>query len=401
MARSTDQPITPDAHTLSGMWMAGWYNLAAIYNYSKELGYVENCYFTNDRFDSWLFHHSADNTENVTSEFVTLPNIQSCTQWLYTRNSFAAIGGPNAGGFHFSGGTPEHQFINNYYHIDGGHSMFVFKNWNKGPYTFHGGRLEGEGTFIGIDGGPTRGINLNAGRPAAPAGGDPPILVNGTLEAFRLNDINDNYSFNGRGVSGGDLVGCDIISSSNISININNLTRSRVILLNPDATVSVSGSIDGSYIRTQNAGDEFRQVLAGGITQYPPRTAAPTAGETGDVVMQDGSSWDPAGSGQQQLVTHNGNGWQATTQAQVVFDDTIGFSAGQTRTGLDLGTQVGGVPQDKQAVPFVAPDNTPAHKHGYHIDSFYADATATLRIQVTETENDGNNGVARYGLRFV
>lgn len=64
---------------------------------------------------------------------------------------------------------------------------------------------------------------------------------------------------------------------------------------------------DQWIIEHVSSGDQFR--TDGSTLGLPVLTSAPSSPATGDIALQDGTSWNPTASGAQELVTYNGTSW--------------------------------------------------------------------------------------------
>lgn len=74
-----------------------------------------------------------------------------------------------------------------------------------------------------------------------------------------------------------------------------------------DFELKYNDSNDEVVVEHLSSGDQF--LIGGVYFNLTPQDSAPSSPDTGDVAMQDGSNWDPASSGAQELVTYNGTSW--------------------------------------------------------------------------------------------
>lgn len=71
--------------------------------------------------------------------------------------------------------------------------------------------------------------------------------------------------------------------------------------------VEYDNGADEYVVRHESSGDEMR--IGAGYQAFPVRASPPSAPQSGDVALQDGTNWNPTASGAMELVVYNGTSW--------------------------------------------------------------------------------------------
>jgi len=121
------------------------------------------------------------------------------------------------------------------------------------------------------------------------------------------------FVFNPRTDSGSENVAMDVFRGTNttgireFTVHKGDGTNTNVFSVRADSDVV---NLAGSELRGD--GDNSR-VQLNDFTNLPPRSSAPSSPSSGDVACQDGTNWDPAGTGNEEIVAYVNGAWTAMT----------------------------------------------------------------------------------------
>lgn len=315
MTRSQANNV-PAGHDFVGCRMYGDFPVACVYSMGKELSIVDRAFFTQTG-NGEIFIHDAHNAEGITSEFANIRLIDSATEWLYIANTFDKYG-TDGTAFRYSGITAGHTFLGNHWHVEGGQNdpVLLFDTAEQnltGPYWFWNPRLEGDtetGAFIKKEGAnDLLGVKVDGGQFTSTTYTLDLRGSGGKARYIYYDDAVTSFTADKSGIITGNLEESRISYRGGADIEVDNLADSTIEIYNKNGTLTVNGTITGSDVRTHISDNQFRHDLSQGRIRYRPRSTPPLSPAVGDVLMQDGTGWNPTGSGQQELVTYDGTNW--------------------------------------------------------------------------------------------
>lgn len=318
MARSQSQSGA-NAHYFNNVYMLGKVTKALLYNISKEVGAVRDCFFMNTEADSRVIDVRRDNAENITSPYATINPVTTQTRWLYISNSFTK----------YTPGTclrishcQNHSFQDNYWYNTDGPAVEIDTRRGAiaGPLSFRYPRMEGgenAGPFLsqlGTD--EIKGVSLIGGTPTGHRGypvTTPTVDLPGPITDFHFEDRTGFGDWGHGGMVLGPLKHSTITSVSGADITVDDVTNSTINIINPKSTFTNNGFPEGSMIHTQEAEQNGRYNLTDNTLQMQPRDSPPAETFNGTLAIQDGTNWDPAGTGRTQLVIKDGSTWKSAS----------------------------------------------------------------------------------------